>query len=107
MSYAKQEVTRKRITRGQILQMLYVCQEAPVMVSTIELSLQPENPQIGTELASQVNYLLDRGYIAVVDTDAATANFLRSVLIRITSQGQDVVEGTIIDDGVLLRYEHR
>lgn len=54
------EAARKKITRGCILQILYVSQSAPMMVSTIELSLLPENPQIGTELIPQINYLMDR-----------------------------------------------
>ena len=102
---SKQEAARKRITRGSILYMLYVSQSAPMMVSTIELSMLPENPQIGTELVPQINYLADRGYIKVIDPDNPSVNPMRGVLVRITDRGQDVVEGTAQDSGIILPDE--
>ena len=97
MAISKQESARKRIMRGHILYMLYVSQETPMMLSTIELCLLPENPRIGTEMVSHVNYLVDRGYIMVVESMGA--------MVRITSTGQDVVEGTIADSGIIVPHE--
>lgn len=105
MAISKQEAMRKRITRGSILHMLYVSQNAPMMLSTIELSMIPENPQIGSELVPQVNYLKDRGYIKVIEPDSPTVNPMRGVLVRITDRGQDVVEGTTPDEGIILPDE--
>ena len=103
MAISRQEAARKRITRGAILHLLYVSQSAPMMVSTIELSMLPENPQIGSELVPQINYLADRGYIRIVAVgDASSVNPMRGTLVRITDRGQDVIEGTKQDDGIIL-----
>lgn len=105
MAISKQEAARKRITRGAILYALYVSQSAPMMVSTLELSMLPENPQIGSEIVPQINYLADRGYIKIIEPDAPTMNPMRGVLVRITDLGQDVVEGTRADEGIVLPDE--
>lgn len=103
MAISKAEAARKRITRGSILHMLYVSQSAPMMVSTIELAMLPENPQIGAELLPQMNYLMDRGYIRRTDdSEELTINPMRGMLVRITDKGQDVVEGTTSDEGIIL-----
>lgn len=105
MAISKQEAARKRIMRGAILYALYRSQSAPMMVSTLELSMLPENPQIGAELVPQINYLADRGYIKVIDPDNPTISPMRGVLVRITDRGQDVIEGTVQDSGIALRDE--
>ena len=95
------EITRKKITRGSILNMLYVSQSAPMMVQTIELALLPENPQISGEMVPSINFLMDRGYIAVIQPEEASVNPLRGALVRITDKGQDVVEGTTKDASII------
>jgi len=95
------EITRRKITRGSILNMLYVSQTAPMMVQTIELALLPENPQISSEMAPNINFLVDRGYIAVIQPDEPGIAPLRGALVRITDRGQDVVEGTTRDASIL------
>lgn len=102
MAINKQEAARKRITRGVILYMLYLSQDAPMMVRTIELSMLPEYPQIGTELLPQINYLADRGYIKINEPNTPTINPMRGVLVSITSAGQDVVDGSVQDNGIAL-----
>ncbi len=102
MAINKQEAARKRITRGVILYMLYLSQDVPTMVSTIELSMLPEYPQISTELLPQINYLADRGYIKVIEPDNPIVNPMRGVLVRITDKGQDMVDGSVQDGGVCL-----
>ena len=97
MAISKQESVRKRITRGHILHILYISQETPMMLHTIELCMQPENPGIGAEMVSHINYLIDRGYILVKKPKGA--------LVRITSKGQDVIEGTIADSGIIVPNE--
>lgn len=99
---SKTEIMRKKITRGAILYALYVSQSAPMMVNTLELSMLPENPQITGEMVPTINYLVDRGYICMVkEADNPSINPLRGVLVRITDRGQDVVEGTVEDDGIV------
>lgn len=95
------EITRKKITRGSILNMLYVSQSAPMMVQTIELALLPENPQISGEMVPSINFLMDRGYIAVIQSEEPSVNPLRGALVRITDKGQDVVEGTTKDASII------
>ena len=95
------EITRKKITRGSILNMLYVSQSAPMMVQTIELALLPENPQISGEMVPSINFLMDRGYIAVIQSEEPSVNPLRGTLVRITDKGQDVVEGTTKDASII------
>lgn len=95
------EITRKKITRGSILNMLYVSQSAPMMVQTIELALLPENPQISGEMVPSINFLMDRGYIAVIQNEEPSVNPLRGALVRITDKGQDVVEGTTKDASII------
>ena len=102
MSISHAEITRKKITRGSILTMLYVSQSAPMLVQTIELALLPENPQISGEMAPSVNFLADRGYIAVIRPEEPGVNPMRGALVRITDKGQDVVEGTIRDGSIIL-----
>lgn len=105
MAISNHEAARKKITRGSILQILYVSQSAPMMASTIELAMLPENPQISTELVPQINYLVDRGYILITDTGTPTINPGRGMQVRITDRGQDVIEGTIVDPGIVLPNE--
>ena len=95
------EIARKKITRGSILNMLYVSQSAPMMVQTIELALLAENPQISGEMVPSINFLMDRGYIAVIQSEEPSVNPLRGALVRITDKGQDVVEGTTKDASII------
>lgn len=95
------EVTRKKTTRGAILTTLYASQSAPMPVGTLELVLMQDNPAIGGEMVPAINYLMDRGYIRAVEHGEASVNPMRGMLVRITDVGQDAVEGTIRDDGLL------
>lgn len=104
MAISKTEALRKRITRGSILYTLYRSPSL-MMVSTLELSMIPEDPQIGSEIVPQLNYLSDRGYVKVIEPDSPSMNPMRGALVRITDKGQDVVEGTIPDDGIILPNE--
>lgn len=101
MAISNTEITRKKITRGSILSMLYVSQAAPMLVQTIELALLNENPQISSEMVPSINFLADRGYIKRIEPDEPSTNPMRGVLVRITDLGQDVVEGTIKDASVI------
>ena len=101
MGIGNTEVTRKKITRGSVLTVLYNSQCAPMMVQTIELALLPENPQINSEMVPCINFLMDRGYVAVIHPDEPTINPMRGVLVRITDKGQDVVEGTTRDASII------
>ena len=101
MGISNTEITRKKITRGSVLTALYNSQSAPMMVQTIELALLPENPQISLEIVPCINFLMDRGYIAVIKPEEATTNPMRCVLVRITDKGQDVVEGTTRDASII------
>ena len=101
MGISNTEITRKKITRGSVLAALYDSQSAPMMVSTLELSLLPMNPEISSEIVPCVNFLMDRGYIAVIHPEEPTVNPMRGVLVRITDKGQDVVEGTVRDASVI------
>lgn len=105
MAISKQEAARKRITRGAILYMLYVSPNAPMRLDTIELSMLPDNLQIGCELVPQINYLIDRGYIREAGNEGATMSPQRGRMVRITDRGQDVVEGLTIDPGIILPDE--
>lgn len=95
------EVTRKKTTRGAILTTLYNSQAAPMPVNTLELVLMQGNPAISGEMVPAINYLCDRGYIKAVDGGESEINPMRGMLVRITDRGQDVVEGTTKDQGIL------
>ena len=101
MDISNTEITRKKITRGSILSVLYNSQSAPMLVQTIELALLPENPQISSDMVPCINFLADRGYIAVIKPDEPSVNPMRGVLVRITDKGQDVAEGTTKDSSVI------
>lgn len=98
----RSEVTRKMILRGAILNALYISQSAPMLISTLELSMLPENPQIGSELVPQLNWLRDMDYIRVVEPENPSVNPMRGALVRITALGQNVIEGNLRDTCVLL-----
>ena len=103
MAISKTEVIRKKQTRGAILYLLYISQTAPMMLKTIELSMLPENPHIGAELLPQINWLLDRGYITQAKDEEKTEQRRRGdVLVRITDKGQDALEGTKPDYGLIV-----
>ena len=99
------EVTRKKSTRGAVLTTLYTSQSAPMPVNTLELVLMQGNPGIGGEMIPAINYLVDRGYIRVVERGGAEVNPMRGMMVRITDVGQDVIEGTISDAGLLFARE--
>lgn len=101
MTISNAEVTRKKITRGSILNMLYISQSAPMLVQTVELTLLQENPQISSEMVPCINFLMDRGYITVIQPDEPSINPMRGALVRITDKGQDVVEGTVKDPSII------
>lgn len=101
MGISNTEITRKKITRGSILSVLYSSQSAPMLVQTIELALLPENPQISGDMVPCINFLVDRGYVAVIKPDEPSINPMRGVLVRITDKGQDVVEGATRDSSVI------
>lgn len=96
------EVTRKKITRGSILEKLYASQSMPMLVQTLELALLPENPQINADMVPCLNFLADRGYILVIRPEEPDINPMRGVLVRITDKGQDVVEGTVKDASIAI-----
>lgn len=101
MAITNTEVTRRKITRGNILEILHFSQAAPMLVQTIELSLLEVNPHIGSDIVPCINFLADRGYIAVIQPDVPSVNPVRDVLVRITDKGQDVVEGTTRDPSII------
>lgn len=101
MGISNTEIARRKITRGSVLAVLYDSQSAPMMVSTLELALLPANPEISSEMVPCINFLTDRGYIAVVKPEEPTVNPMRGVLVRITDKGQDVVEGTVRDASII------
>ena len=74
-------------------------------VTTLELVLMQGNPGIGGEMIPAINYLVDRGYIRVVERGGAEVNPMRGMMVRITDVGQDVIEGTISDAGLLFARE--
>ena len=96
------EVTRRKITRGLILDALYHSQATPMLAQTLELALLPGNPQVSADMTPCLNFLADRGYILVIRPDEPDINPVRGIMVRITDKGQDVIEGTTKDASVIL-----
>ena len=102
---SKTEVTRKKMIRGAIIEVLHKSQSAPLPVKTLELHLMSGGFDPSGELVPAINYLCDRGYIRAFDDGDADINPYRGMSVRLTADGQDVYEHTKEDPGLLFCRE--
>lgn len=96
-------INRRKETRGEILMVLDQNRgiETPIKVGWIESALRTR-PELAAEVAAQIPYLKGKGYIEVVEQDETPElKPVRSAYIRLTPAGQDVVEGTVEDPGII------
>ena len=101
MAMAQVEVTRRKVLRGRILEVLNDS-TSPLLLQTVESALAQGDLAISRIMLQCVNFLLDRGYIAVIQPEEPGINPMRDAFVRITDKGQDVVEGTAKDVSVIL-----
>lgn len=101
MAMAQVEVTRRKVLRGRILEVLNDSM-SPLLLQTVESALTQGDLAISSIMLPCVNFLLDRGYIAVIQAEEPGINPMRDAFVRITDKGQDVVEGTVKDASVIL-----
>ena len=97
------EATRRKILRGAVVMALYEAKGSPLLAQTLEYALEKVIPSAETDMASCVNYLLDRGYVKICqerEPDGARP-MPHALLLRITDKGQDLCEGTIRDPGTI------
>ena len=107
MSAFESNTVQRKITRGAILKLLSESVDRPLMVQTLEYMLKWIGGYVSRDMLACVNFLLDRGYIRVWNAEEAGAAGAPDVLLCITANGQDVVDGTVKDLSVIIPREGR
>ena len=96
-------IRKRKETRGEILMVLDQngAIDRPIIVKWIESAMRAR-PELAAEVPAQIPYLKGKGYIEVVEQDDTPELMpVRSAYIRLTPAGQDVVEGTVEDPGII------
>lgn len=107
MSAFKSSTVQRKITRGAILKLLNESEGRPVMMQTLEYMLGWIGGDVSRDLLACVNFLLDRGYIRVWNAEEMNQSPAPDVLLCITANGQDVLDGTVKDLSVIIPRESR
>lgn len=75
--------------------------QRPMKVGWIK-DANSSKPEIAAEIPNQVYYLQSKGYVEIIEVEETPE--LRPILsayIQLTAKGQDVIEGTIEDPGIV------
>ena len=105
MAAMKTDVVRRKLMRGTILKLLSEGQ--PMMIRLLEVMLNGIGEDVERDMLSCVNFLLDRGYVRVWNGENSETPPMPDILLCITADGQDIVDGTVKDPGVILPAEGR
>mgnify|MGYP000890928362 FL=1 len=107
MSAFESGTVQRKITRGAILKILNESEGLPMMAQTLEHMLEWIGGDVSRDMLSCVNFLLDRGYVRVWNEEEKDLPFAPDVRLCITANGQDVLDGTVKDLGVIIPREGR
>ena len=107
MSAFESGTVQRKITRGAILKFLNESEGLPMMVQTLEHTLKWIGGDVSRDMVSCVNFLLDRGYVRVWNEEEKDLPSAPDVRLCITANGQDVLDGTVKDPGVIIPREGR
>lgn len=105
METMKTDAVRRKLMRGAILKLL--SQGQPMLIQMLEVMLKSIGEDVEHDMLPCVNFLLDRGYVRVWNGDTEDMPPAPGVLLCITANGQDVVDGTTKDPSVILPAEGR
>lgn len=90
---------RKRL-RGYILKALNLFYPSPALVESLQTSMLATLITESLDIKPYLDYLNDRGYVEI--RKSRTDFGVDLTHIKLTSKGIDVLEGTIVDPGVIL-----
>lgn len=105
MSAFESNSVQRKIIRGAILKLL--SDGEPILIQTLEIVLRGIGENIERDMLPCVNYLLDRGYVRVWNSEEKDVPPMPDVLLCITANGQDALDGTLKDPGVIIPREGR
>ena len=95
MSVAK--TMRNKAIRGHILYLLNLSHPTPTTGKVLETGMLSSMLVTSPDIGAYLDYLIDRGYIERTDKPEYNITYY-----TLTSEGIDLMEGTITDNGVIL-----
>lgn len=93
------DTTQLQIFRGEVLKELHKFQGDCVKIGVIRKAFSPTEGMPLSKLRSVLNYLNDKKYIEWEKKDEIDSN---DDILRITAYGQDVVDGSKPDIGIVI-----
>ena len=99
----KMQVIQNKRVRGHILTLLELTHPTPTPCDTVASALLSSGLITNPDIAKQVDYLADKGYVKVYLGDEVLSLVQdppREALVRLTAKGIDLMEGTLDDEGV-------
>lgn len=101
MSDKRLQASQNKHIRGQLLMLLEQTHPNPTLTDSIASVLMESGLIAGTDIATHVEYLRDRGYVTVTNMPSARKDAATQYL-KLTSAGIDLLEETTTDAGVEL-----
>ena len=94
------QVHKNKMLRGQVLRTLALFYPSPVSIANIKTSLMQRGMFSGSDVSKVLEYLSDekKGYIKI--SEGKLKNFEDDDMVKLTSVGVDLIEGTLCDPGV-------
>jgi hypothetical protein len=99
MPMSEIEVRTKQVFRGEVLKELQKFQGDLVKINVVKKSFNPSEGLPMSKFKGVLNYLNDKGYIEWDKKDLFNEN---DDLLRITAEGQDLVDGLKNDIGIVI-----
>ena len=93
------DVKQLQIFRGEVLKELHKYQGDNVKIGVIKKAFSPAEGMPLSKLRSVLHYLVDKNYIEWDKRDEIDNN---DDIIRITACGQDIVDGCVVDIGIVI-----
>ena len=92
-------VIKNKLYRGRVLRTMDTYYPNDIELREIKSTLQVGGLAASGDVIRIVDYLIDKGYVKLMDK-SATGIFEDGDLLKLTAMGVDLLEGTIVDEGV-------
>ena len=95
----KMQVIQNKRVRGHILTLLELTHPTPTPCDTVASALLSSGLITNPDIAKQVDYLADKGYIEINSVPASYKD-VHLTYLKLTAKGVDLLEETLHDAGV-------
>lgn len=97
--FNKMRAIENQLVRGFILKLLEITHPQPSPSNAIATALIENGLIVNPDISRYTSYLQEKGYIETIDIKLKSLRF-DGVMLKLTPQGVDLLEGTLEDPGV-------